>query len=70
MIEKDEFQPIPAVKFYVVILALAAVDLFIVSIWPLLDPMQRRSEEMPLDVSFPSTSRLNRDAYRAIINAI
>ncbi|GMT35187.1 hypothetical protein PFISCL1PPCAC_26484, partial [Pristionchus fissidentatus] len=40
-------QPIPAVKFYVVIVAFVAMDLIIILVWMLTDPLKKKRESFP-----------------------
>uniref|UniRef100_A0A8R1DI18 G_PROTEIN_RECEP_F3_4 domain-containing protein n=2 Tax=Caenorhabditis japonica TaxID=281687 RepID=A0A8R1DI18_CAEJA len=44
--QKDE--PISASKFYVIVAALAAVDVFVCAVWILIDPLQLTEQKFPL----------------------
>ncbi|CAB3400199.1 unnamed protein product [Caenorhabditis bovis] len=44
--QKDE--PIAPAKFYIIVLALIGVDLFIVSVWIIFDPLQLKEQKFPL----------------------
>ncbi|VDM46542.1 unnamed protein product [Toxocara canis] len=43
-------QPIPACKFYLVIAAFFVVDVFIITVWVIFDPLQREEKRFPLQL--------------------